>query len=142
MTSTLQTLTLKHRDKVRLNISTKDGRDYLWSFELFELYGSILEDVAQYAYARDDFYESGLTLREYATQLYNEEVNKFGRDCAISLRPETAVLAVYTDEQKVAMNAERDALPVLEAGDIIEVRGKQYQVSKVSRDKVSLIEIW
>lgn len=140
-TTTAQAIKLNHGDKVRFNIVTRDGRDYLWTFDLFELYEFILEDVANYAYARADFEESGLTLLQYAKRQYAEEVAKHGQDAAISLRPETAVLAVYSDEQKAQIEAQREALPILTAGDVIEVRGERYEIAKVTRDKAVLKRI-
>lgn len=140
-TTIAQTTTLKHGEKVRFNIATRDGRDYLWTFQLFELYEYLLDEVAGGGHMYQQWLDSGLYLDDFVSKLYAEEVEKFGPDCAISLRPETAVLAVYSDEQKAAMKAEREAQPVLFEESRIEVRGTLYRVVRVTRDGVKLAAI-
>lgn len=140
-TTTAQTISLRHGDKVRFNIATRDGRDYLWTFQLFQLWDYLLDEIAEHGHMHKQWLDSGLYLDDFVSKLYTEEVEKFGPDCVMSLRPEIAVLAVYSDEQKAAMKAERDAQPMLSEDDLLEVRGKLHRIVKVTRDGVKMAAI-
>lgn len=140
-TTTAKTIRLSNGDKVRFNIATRDGRDYLWTFQLFHLYQHLLDEVAEGGHMYKQWLDSGLYLDDFVSKLWTEEFEQFGPDCAISLRPETAVLALYSDEQKAAMKAEREAQPVLFEESRIEVRGTLYRVVRVTRDGVKLAAI-
>lgn len=137
-TTTAKTILLSNGEQVRFEINTRDGRNYLWSYTLFELAGSIVADIVRYDYARKEFEQSDLTIDQYVARKYNEEVATFGPGCAINLRAEMAVLAIYSDEEKAIMQARREALPVAKVGDFLKVRGWLYEIVSVNRDEAKL----
>lgn len=140
-TTTTAPTILRHGDKVRFELEAIFGTRYEWTFDLFELYGYLLEEISSKPALLARLEAVGMTTAELAREQYDEEVARFGADSALSLRPEAAVLAIYSDEQKAEIRATRAAQPRLALGDRVQIRGTVYEIAKVTRDGVKLAPV-
>lgn len=120
-------IALSHEMHVKMSFSHPKGA-YDRFFRVWDLVGHFLAE--------------GCSMAD-ALAATEEEVKRFGENERFSISALPAVLACWTDAEKERMQEERDAMPRIEVGQIVTVRGIALQIVAYghTRDHFRLVPV-